>query len=278
MQFVMIPAFIHVRIIDVIDILLVAFLMYQVYMLIKGTIATYIFVTIITFYVVWLLVKDNMLLLGSILGQIIGVGAIAIIVVFQQELRRFLIMFSARYLPKAGISIDNFFSRIGTGLPAMNINSIIKACVNMSKDRIGALIVLQRNSMLDAYSGTGDILDARTTSRLLESIFNKSGPLHDGAVIIYQDKIRAACCILPVSDNFEIPEHYGLRHRAGVGLTEQTDALVIIISEETGGITLAESGLLIPVDVKSLHKKLENEFLKRPGRQVQDDNKIRPIV
>lgn len=274
----MIPAFIHVRIIDVIDILLVAFLMYQVYMLIKGTIATYIFVTIITFYVVWLLVKDNMLLLGSILGQIIGVGAIAIIVVFQQELRRFLIMFSARYLPKAGISIDNFFSRIGTGLPAMNINSIIKACVNMSKDRIGALIVLQRNSMLDAYSGTGDILDARTTSRLLESIFNKSGPLHDGAVIIYQDKIRAACCILPVSDNFEIPEHYGLRHRAGVGLTEQTDALVIIISEETGGITLAEAGLLIPVDVKSLHKKLENEFLKRPGRQVQDDNKIRPIV
>ena len=274
----MIPAFIHVRIIDVIDILLVAFLMYQVYMLIKGTIATYIFVTIITFYVVWLLVKDNMLLLGSILGQIIGVGAIAIIVVFQQELRRFLIMFSARYLPKAGISIDNFFSRIGTGLPAMNINSIIKACVNMSKDRIGALIVLQRNSMLDAYAGTGDILDARTTSRLLESIFNKSGPLHDGAVIIYQDKIRAACCILPVSDNFEIPEHYGLRHRAGVGLTEQTDALVIIISEETGGITLAEAGLLIPVDVKSLHKKLENEFLKRPGRQVQDDNKIRPIV
>ena len=111
----MIPAFIHVRIIDVIDILLVAFLMYQVYMLIRGTIATYIFVTIITFYVVWLLVKDNMLLLGGILGQIIGVGAIAMIVVFQQELRRFLIMFSARYLPKAGISIDNFFSKIGTG-------------------------------------------------------------------------------------------------------------------------------------------------------------------
>jgi diadenylate cyclase len=259
----MISAFIHVRIIDVIDILLVAFLMYQVYMLIKGTIATYIFVTIITFYVVWLLVKDNMLLLGSILGQIIGVGAIAIIVVFQQELRRFLIMFSARYLPKAGISIDNFFSKIGTGLPEMNINAIIKACVNMSKDKVGALIVLQRNSLLDVYAGTGDQLDARTTSRLLESIFNKTGPLHDGAVIIYQDKIRAACCILPVSDNFEIPEHYGLRHRAGVGLTEQTDALVIIVSEETGSISMAEAGTLIPIDIKTLHKKLEEEFLKR---------------
>jgi uncharacterized protein (TIGR00159 family) len=259
----MVPGFIHVRIIDVIDILLVAFLMYQVYMLIKGTIATYIFVTVITFYVVWLLVKDNMLLLGSILGQIIGVGASALIVVFQQELRRFLILFSVRYLPKAGISIDNFFSKMGTGMPVMNINGIIKACVNMSKDRVGALIVLQRNSLLDAYVGTGDIIDARTTSRLLESIFNKWGPLHDGAVIINLDKIRAACCILPVSDNFEIPEHYGLRHRAGVGLSEQTDALVIIVSEETGGISLAEGGTLMPADIKLLHKKLEEEFLRR---------------
>jgi DNA integrity scanning protein DisA with diadenylate cyclase activity len=193
MQFVMIPAFVHVRILDIIDILLVAVLMYQIYMLIKGTIATYIFVTIITFYVVWLLVKDNMLLLGNILGQIIGVGAIAIIVVFQPELRRFLIMFSARYLPKAGISIDNFFSRIGTGLPQMNINGIIKACVNMSKDRVGALIVLQRNSMLDVMPEP-EIFDARTTSRLFESIFNKSGRFMTGGNY-HHDKIRAACCI-----------------------------------------------------------------------------------
>jgi uncharacterized protein (TIGR00159 family) len=259
----MIPAFIHVRILDIIDILLVALLMYQIYMLIRGTIATYIFVTIITFYVVWLLVKDNMLLLGSILGKVIGVGAIAIIVVFQQELRRFLIMFSSRYLPKAGISIDSFFSKIGTGLSLININAIIKACVNMSKDRVGALIVLQRNSMLDTYTVTGDILDARTTSRLLESIFNKNSPLHDGAVIIHNDKIRAASCILPVSDNFELPENYGLRHRAGVGLTEQTDAIVIIISEKTGEISLAEAGALTPADTKTLHKKLEDEFLKK---------------
>ncbi|MBN1142884.1 MAG: diadenylate cyclase CdaA [Bacteroidales bacterium] len=263
------PAFIHIRIIDIIDILLVAFLMYQVYMLIKGTIATYIFVTIITFYVVWLLVRDNMLLLGNILGQIIGVGAIAIIVVFQQELRRFLIMFSARYLPKAGISIDNFFSKLGSDLPTLNINGIIKACVNMSKDRVGALIVLQRNSMLDAYVQSGDVIDSRTTSRLIESIFNKWGPLHDGAVIVYQDKIRAACCILPVSDNFEIPEHYGLRHRAGLGVSEQTDALVIIVSEETGGISLAEGGKLTPVDIKTLHKKLEEEFTGRKSREAK---------
>jgi len=256
-------AFIQVRIIDIIDILLVALLMYQIYKLIRGTIATYIFVTIITFYVAWLLVKDNMLLLGSILGQIIGVGAIAIIVVFQPELRRFLIMFSSRYLPKAGISIESFLSKVGTGLPVMNTNAIIKACVNMSKDRVGALIVLQRNSTLDAYVATGDILEARTTSRLIESIFNKNSPLHDGALIINNDRIRAASCILPVSDNFELPEQYGLRHRAGVGLTEQTDAFVIIVSEETGGISFAEAGTLKPTDVKTLHNKLEDEFLRR---------------
>jgi diadenylate cyclase len=262
----MMPAFIHVRIIDVVDILLVAYLMYQVYMLIRGTIATYIFMTIITFYVVWLLVKDNMVLLGSILGQIIGVGAIAIIVVFQQELRRFLILFSARYLHKTGISIDNFFSKMGPVLPVMNINAIIKACVNLSKDRVGALIVLQRNSFLDSYVSTGDLLDARTTSRLLESIFNKYSPLHDGAVIINDDKIRAASCILPVSDNFELPEQLGLRHRAGVGLTEQSDAIVIVISEQTGMISLAETGMLKQVEIKELHKKLEEEFVRKGAK------------
>jgi uncharacterized protein (TIGR00159 family) len=259
----MISGFIHVRIIDVIDILLVAFLMYQIYMLIRGTIATYIFVTIITFYVVWLLVKDNMLLLGGILGQVIGVGAIAIIVVFQQELRRFLILFSSRYLPKTGMTIDNFFSKLGSGLPVVNINGISKACVNMSKDRVGALIVLQRNSMLDSFVSTGDVIDAKITSRLLESIFIKNSPLHDGAVIIHHDKIRAAGCILPVSDNYELPEHLGLRHRAGVGLTEQTDAFVIIISEQSGTISLAEAGKLRTVDIKALHGKLEEEFLRR---------------
>ncbi len=110
----------------------------------------------------------------------------------------------------------------------------------MSKHRTGALIVLQRNSILDNYISTGELLDARTTSRLLESIFIKNSPLHDGAVIIHEDRIRAASCILPLSENFELPEHLGLRHRAGVGLTEQTDALVIIISEQTGMISLAE--------------------------------------
>ncbi|MBN1158156.1 MAG: diadenylate cyclase CdaA [Bacteroidales bacterium] len=253
-------AFIKIGVIDVIDILLVAFLMYQIYMLIRGTIASYIFITIITFYVVWLLVKDSMLLLGSILGQIIGVGAIAIIVVFQPELRRFLIMFSSRYLPRVGISIDNLFYRAASGTPVVNFNAIIKACSNLSGERTGALIVLQRTSPMDAYSNTGEHIDARTTSRLLEAIFNRTSPLHDGAVIINRDKIQAAACILPLSDNYKLPEQFGLRHRAAVGLSEQTDALVIVISEETGDISLAEAGSARKMDIKALHSRLEREF------------------
>ncbi|MBN2480630.1 MAG: diadenylate cyclase CdaA [Bacteroidales bacterium] len=254
------PAFIKISVIDVIDILLVAFLMYQIYMLIRGTIATYIFITIITFYVVWLLVKDSMLLLGNILGQIIGVGAIAIIVVFQPELRRFLILFSSRYLPRVGISIDNLFYRGTAAVPLVNINAIIKACSNLSRDRTGALIVLKKTSPLDSYSNTGENLDARTTSRLLESIFNRNSPLHDGAVIINRDKIQAAACILPLSDNYMLPEEFGLRHRAAVGLSEQTDAMVIVVSEESGDISLVEAGSARKMDVKTLHSRLDNEF------------------
>lgn len=261
-------AFVRVGVIDIIDILLVALLMYQIYMLIKGTIATYIFVTIITFYVVWLLVKDSMLLLGSILGQIIGVGAIAIIVVFQPELRRFLIMFSSRYLPRVGVSIDNLFYKAGSGVPLTNINAIVKACANLAKDKVGALIVLKRSTMLDSYSNTGEIIDATTTSRLLESIFNRTGPLHDGAVVINRDKIQAAACILPLSDNYVLPQQFGLRHRAAVGLSEQTDALVIVVSEETGDISLAESGKIDKLDITGLYKRLEDEFLKVKDKRI----------
>ncbi len=252
-----------VRLIDIIDILLVAFLMYQIYMLIKGSIAIYIFVTVISFYVLWLLVKDNFLLLGSILGQIISVGLIAVIVVFQPELRRFLVLIGTRYLSKTGISLDNLFPSGGSIDRNLPINSIVKACINMAKTRTGALIVLKRNSLLDDYEKSGDILDANISSRLIESIFNRFSPLHDGAVILANDRIRAARCVLPVSDNFELPANYGLRHRAAIGLTEETDSIVIIISEESGEIALAEAGRIKRVDTKVLFRILEKEFLSR---------------
>jgi len=258
----MYPAFIKVNFIDIIDILLVAFLLYQIYMLIKGTIATYIFITVITFYVLWLLVRDSMLLLGSILGQIIGVGAIVLIVVFQQEIRRFLIMFGARYFPKLGLSIDNLFYKAGTGFPVINVNAVTEACSKLSTEKTGALIVLKRTTMLDNYINTGEILDARISSNLLYTIFDKHSPLHDGAVIINNDKIYAAGCVLPLSDSYDLPSHLGLRHRAALGLSEQTDALIIVVSEETGDISLAESGRLTRINAVKLSERLDDEFLK----------------
>jgi len=258
----MIPAFIQVRILDIIDILLVAFLMYIIYNLIKGTIATYIFITILVFYVLWLLVKDNMLLLGSILGQIIGVGAIAIIIVFQPELRRFLILFSTRYLNRAGTSFDSWFSGFSGGKSGIHLNAIIQAVINMSKNKTGALIALKRNSLLDIYIDTGEIIDSSTSSRLIETIFSKNSPLHDGGVVIIDEKIRAASCIFPITENYSLPQDYGLRHRAAIGLSEQTDALVVIVSEETGLISLAEGGKITTMDTKALLKVLEEKILR----------------
>lgn len=258
----MIDFFIKVRIIDIIDILLVAFLMYQLYILIKGTIATYIFVTIISIYILWLLlVKDRMILLGSILSQIVGVGVIALIVVFQPELRRFLVVIGARYFSKTRWSIGNLFIFPRAMSPEMYINEIVKACINLAKKKIGALIVLKRKTPLDHYEQTGEVINADTSSSLLESIFSKESPLHDGAVTIINNKIHAVRCVLPVSDNFNLPPNYGMRHRAGIGMTEETDAMVIIISEETGDILLAESGRIKRVDSKVLFRTLEKEFI-----------------
>lgn len=258
----MLPLFIQVRVIDIIDILLVAFLMYQVYNLIKGTIATYIFITILLFYIVWLLVKDNMLLLGSILGQIIGVGAIAIIVVFQPELRRLLVLFSTRYFNRAGASFDHWLAGFATGSkPVVNLNAVIQAVINLSKNKTGALIALKRKSMLDNYTDTGEIINSVTSIRLLETIFNKNSPLHDGGVVIIDDKIFAASCIFPISENYSLPQDFGLRHRAAIGLSEQTDALVVIVSEETGTVSLAEGGMIKALDTKALLKILEEKLL-----------------
>jgi uncharacterized protein (TIGR00159 family) len=254
--------FIKIRILDVIDILLVAYLMFQVYLLIRGTAAMNIFIGILSVYILWIIVKAlNMQLLGSILGQVIGVGVIALIVVFQQEIRRFLIFIGDRYLTRNRLSFEKVFPVVFGGQPNIKIKSIIKACMNMAKSKTGALIVLGRKSELAVFAETGDIVDANTSSRLLESIFNKNSPLHDGAVIIINDRIAAARCVLPVSENLNLPPRFGLRHKAGLGMSEQTDSLVIIVSEETGSISLAEHGnIYSDMDLKDLTRKLEREF------------------
>jgi uncharacterized protein (TIGR00159 family) len=259
----MLPTFIEIRVLDVIDVLLVAYLMYQAYMLIRGTVAMNIFIGILSFYLLWIIVKAlDMQLLGSILGQIIGVGVIALIIVFQQEIRRFLIYIGNQYFSRNRLSLERVIPINITPQPKVKIKSIIKAVINMAKSKTGALVVIARKSELTVYAETGDSLMAETSSRLIESIFHKDSPLHDGALIINGDRIVAARCVLPISENLNLPPNYGLRHRAALGLSENTDSLTIIVSEQTGKISLAESGkLLTDVGVKELMSKLDLDFV-----------------
>ena len=242
----MLNLFIQVRIIDVIDILLVAFLMYQVYVLIRGTVAFNIFIAVIGIWLLYVVVNMlKMKLLSTILGGVIGGGAIALIILFQQEIRRFLIFVGSKYFPNRKFSLQNILRRDDTLLEKVQIAAIHRACINMSTTYTGALIVIERKSSLKLYAETGDVLHAKTSSRLLESIFMKNGPLHDGAVIIENDLIVSARSVLPFSNKTELPSYYGMRHRAGLGISENTDAFVIIISEERGEISIADHGELI---------------------------------
>jgi len=258
----MITAFISIRFLDILDILLVAFLLYQIYNLIRGTAAFNIFIAIFSFYLLWLIVKAlNMQLLGSILGQVIGVGVIALIIVFQQEIRRFLLIFGTRYLSSQKFSLEHIFSFRGkTVSNKIDISSIVSACTNMSALKTGALIVITRKSDLFTYAKTGDIINADVTGRLLESIFFKNSPLHDGAVIVHKNRIWAARCVLPTTERLDIPAHYGMRHRAALGLTEKTDGVVVTVSEETGAISVSQDGQIEsnigPNRLRSLLEKL----------------------
>ena len=258
----MLPTFITIRVLDVIDVLLVAYIMYQVYMLIRGTVAMNIFIGILSFYLLWIIVRAlEMQLLGSILGQIIGVGVIAMIILFQQEIRRFMIFIGNQYFSRNRLTLEKVIPINITPEPKVKIKSIIKAVINMAKSKTGALVVIARKSELTVYAETGDSLNAETSSRLIESIFNKESPLHDGALIINGDRIVAARCVLPISENLNLPPNYGLRHRAALGLSENTDAITIIVSEQTGKVSIAESGkLLTDVGAKELMSKLDLDF------------------
>jgi uncharacterized protein (TIGR00159 family) len=258
----MMELFIQLRFLDVIDILLVSYLLYQLYNIIRGTVALNIFIAIFLFYIIWLVVKAlNMQLLGSILGQVISVGVIALIIVFQQELRRFLVFVGTRYLART-FSLNKVFSINLQEQKNVKIKSIANACKRMSESNTGALIVITRKSRLDIYAQTGELINADTSTRLIESIFFKNSPLHDGAVIITDDKVHAARCVLPVSDNPNIPPDYGMRHRAALGITENTDALAVVVSEESGEIAVTDGGSISHnLTKEELLQVLEKEFL-----------------
>jgi len=235
---------VDLKVIDFIDIVLVAVIFYQLYRLIRGTTALSIFLGIFVIYMFWLIVKAlNMQLIGALLGQVIGVGVIALIVVFQQEVRRFLIVIGNRYRTRRKFSFGRIFANVEEekGSPK-EAEEIVRASESMASKKIGALMVIGRKSSLDIYSEGGERIDAIISAELLETIFFKNSPLHDGAVLIEDGKIFAARCPLPITDSVSLPARFGMRHRAAIGISEHTDSLVVVVSEETGHITVVESG------------------------------------
>jgi diadenylate cyclase len=255
-----IHTFITIHFIDVVDVLLVAILIYQLYYLIKGTAAVNIFIGILLFYLLWILVRAlNMQLFGSILSKFIDVGFIALLIVFQPELRRFLLFIGTSDLFTKGRIFD-FKWQMNTG-QKMDINAIVKACKNMSESRTGAILILTKNNELKFYANTGDVIEAKVSVRMIESIFYKNSPLHDGALIVSGNEIVAARCVLPVTENNDFPAHLGMRHRAAVGITENTDALAVVVSEQTGEISFSKEGdLKHGITPERLRELLEKEF------------------
>ena len=227
---------------DFIDILSVAFLLYYTYKLMKASGSINVFTGILVFILIWLVVSQvlEMKLLGSILDKLVSVGVLALIVLFQEEIRRFLLTLGSHRHVSALI---RFFSGDKKEtLEHDDIMPIVMACISMGKQKVGALIVVERNMPMDDVVRTGGVVNADINQRLIENIFFKNSPLHDGAMVISKKRIKAAGCILPVSHNLDIPKELGLRHRAAMGISQVSDALAIIVSEETGAISAAYKG------------------------------------
>ena len=230
---------------DFIDILSVAVILYYCYKVMKRSRSVNIFYGVLIFVSFWIIVSRvlEMKLLGGILDQLVNVGAIALIVLFQEDIRHFFYELGAhekasrlmrffRNDKKKKINDDYRYDRD-------IIFPIVMACINMSKQRVGALIVMENDIPLTEAIQSGEAIEARISQRLIENIFFKNSPLHDGAMVISEGRLKAAACILPISHDLDIPKEFGLRHRAGKGITSETDALAIIVSEETGNITAA---------------------------------------
>lgn len=235
--------FLDVGFIDIIDILMVSLLLYNLYKLLVGSVAIRIFLGLLFIYLIYLVVRAaEMKLLTAILGQFIGVGMLAAVILFQQEIRKFLLMVGRTTAFENGKLFKYLNWRTGDGTEVIELNKVMKACEELAENRTGALIVFSKSTDLQHYIDTGDDIDAIISKRLLLTIFNKYSPLHDGAVIVVNGRIKAARCILPITEDEKLPAQMGLRHRAAIGMTEVTDAAVLIVSEETGEISLSYGG------------------------------------
>lgn len=259
---------------DILDILLVTFLLAQVYKLMKGSVAIKVFVGFLSIYLIYLVVNAlQMELLSTILGQFMGVGVLAVIILFQQEIRKFLLLvgrtniFEERNLLKT----LRFWTQNGKARRA-NITPIVEAVKSLAGSNTGALIVLSEDSPLKFYAESGDEMDSLLSKRLLLAIFNKYSPLHDGAVIIHKDRIVAARCILPVTER-DVPAQYGLRHRAGLGMSENTETFIIVVSEETGQISAMQNGEVFHnISAQELRRQI-NKYLNEPKELKKEKEK-----
>jgi len=256
--------FLEVSIVDLIDIALVTLLLHQAYKLIRGSLAIRVFIGFLFLYLLFLVVKAaGMELVTNILGQFMGVGVLAVIILFQQEIRKFLLLVGRTTTLDEGNfmqSLRSFWSN-GSALQRSDVSALVDASKTLGASNTGGLIVISKSSELKFYADSGDRLDAVISKRLLLSIFNKYSPLHDGAVIVHDNKIVAARCILPVTERDDLPAHFGLRHRAAIGMSEATDTLLIVISEETGQMSVVKSGQIFPnISAKEL-RTMTNEYL-----------------
>ena len=227
---------------DIIDIVLVALMLYYIFRLMRESRSLNVFYGILVFVLVWLFVSQvlEMKLLGSILDKLVSVGVIGLIVLFQEEIRHFLYNLGAHQKVKNIVRLFRGSTEQEADKEA--IMPIVMACMSMARGKVGALIVIERSTPLDDIVDTGDVIDAKINQRLIENIFFKNSPLHDGAMIISNKRIRAAGCILPVSHKTDIPKELGLRHRAAMGISQDSDAVAIVVSEETGRISVAIKG------------------------------------
>lgn len=238
--------FIKMSIIDVVDILLVAIIMYYIYKLIRGTQATSILAGILIIYTSWIVARAfNMELMSGILGSVVSVGLIALIIIFQSEIRKFLQTLGTNSQQSGPLALLFRLLKPARGQKHEIIDNIIdpivKACGDMSRTLTGALIVIKQDGSLDDIIATGVEIDANITPSLIKNIFFKNSPLHDGAMVIGGGRIVAAKCVLP-STKSEVPLHFGMRHRAAVGISEESDAIVVVVSEETGAISVVQYG------------------------------------
>ena len=238
--------FLNFNFLDILDIVLVAVLLFYIFRLIRGTAAINIFIGIAILYLIWKLTQAlEMELLSDILGKFLGGGFIALIIVFQQEIRKFLLMVgSTNIASKKGFL--KRFRLLKTELADNNhIDEIVQFCEEMSKIKTGVLIVMKRNNSLEFVKMTGDEMSIKVNRPILKSIFYKNSPLHDGAIVVENDLITATRVILPIENTIEIPAHFGLRHRAGLSITTRTDAVSLLVSEESGQISYINNGAFI---------------------------------